>query len=129
MKGRLLVLPLGITVLGLAGCGGDDDPAGGDGDTTPAPAAESAGGTEVTSHIVDFEFDPETLTVAAGTTVTWTNEDSARPTPSRTTATWVPTRGPTWARATRSSSPTTTRVTYPYICGIHNYMTGTITVQ
>lgn len=38
----------------------------------PAPAASAA--TPVT--IADFEFNPQTLTVAPGTTVTWTNTDS-----------------------------------------------------
>jgi plastocyanin len=65
-------LALGIVV---AGCGGDDD--GGDSgspDTKeqPAPAAEG-GSAEVSMK--DIKFNPSEVTVKAGDTVTWTNDD------------------------------------------------------
>lgn len=41
-------------------------------DSEEEPAAENA------VNIVDFSFNPETLTVKKGTTVTWTNKDEAR---------------------------------------------------
>jgi plastocyanin len=126
VKGRLLVLTLGITVLGLAGCGGDDDPAGGDGDTTPAPAAESAGGTEVS--ISDFTFQPGDLTVPAGSTVTWTNEDGS-PHAIQDDSDLGADEGPSMDQGDTFQLTYDEPGTYTYLCGIHNYMTGTITVE
>ena len=70
------------TLLTLAGCGGDDD--SGDADPAPAataaptqdeqPAAEPAGDATIT--IADFAFGGITE-IAAGTTVTIINNDSA----------------------------------------------------
>jgi plastocyanin len=65
-------LALGIVV---AGCGGDDD--GGDSGSAdtkeqPAPAAEG-GSAEVSMK--DIKFNPSEVTVKAGDTVTWTNDD------------------------------------------------------
>ncbi|HZL15648.1 MAG TPA: plastocyanin/azurin family copper-binding protein, partial [Verrucomicrobiae bacterium] len=69
---------------------------------------------------------PASLTVKAGTTVTWTNNDS-------------PTHSVKWADGAAGSSPLTTGssytrtfatpVTYAYVCGIHASMHGTIVVN
>ena len=46
-------------------------------DGTPAPADDDGGApSEVSVEIKDFAFNPETLSVAPGTTVTWTNNDT-----------------------------------------------------
>ena len=59
---KLLIGPLLLMVF-FAACGGGGDGGGG------------AGGNEV--QMVDGQrFDPETLTVSVGDTVTWTNESS-----------------------------------------------------
>ena len=62
----------------LAGCGsGDSDPATSAASapttTMTAAAAESTDKVE----IADFAFDPPTISVKAGTEVTWTNSDDA----------------------------------------------------
>jgi plastocyanin len=46
--------------------------------TTPATAPAATGGTAAASAVAiqNFAFSPKTLTVAPGTTVTWTNNDS-----------------------------------------------------
>ena len=44
--------------------------------TTPATSAGGSGGTAASVSIQNFAFTPKTLTVAPGTTVTWTNNDS-----------------------------------------------------
>jgi plastocyanin len=64
---KLLALLLACMALGLvvAGCGGDDDDDGGGG---------GGGGASVTMEGIAFE--PAEITVSAGDTVTWTNEDS-----------------------------------------------------
>ena len=76
-----------VAAVALAGCGkisnsyGQTNPSGG-GAATPMPTMSSGGGavTPATGHSVaiqGFAFSPQTLTVKAGTTVTWTNGDSA----------------------------------------------------
>jgi len=83
---RVLAALLTCMALGLvvAGCGGDDDDDGGGGAaaTTEQPADEGgggggggAGGAEVTMEGIAFK--PAQVTISAGDTVTWTNNDSA----------------------------------------------------
>jgi plastocyanin len=80
MTKRLLVLLLGCLALALvaAGCGGDDDDnggggGGGSGGGAQAPAA--TGGSAKVS-MKDIKFNPGTVKISAGDTVTWTNDDS-----------------------------------------------------
>ena len=77
MTKRWLALLLGCLALALvaAGCGGDDDDngGGGGGGQQQAPAATSGGG-DVTMK--DIKFNPSTVDVKVGDTVTWTNDDS-----------------------------------------------------
>jgi plastocyanin len=80
MSKRWLALLLGCLALGLvaAGCGGGDDDnggggGGGGGSTAPAPSA-SGGSASVT--LKDIKFNPSTVNIKAGDTVTWTNDDS-----------------------------------------------------
>jgi amicyanin len=80
---RLLVLLMACLALGLlvAGCGDDDDDSGnggGGGANTEQPADEGgggggAGGTEV--GMQNVQFDPADVTIKAGETVTWTNDE------------------------------------------------------
>ena len=92
-----------------------------------SPAASQPGaaaGDAVT--IQNFAFAPASLTVKAGATVTWTNQDS-------------PSHSVKWDDGTASSAPlatgsTYTRTfatagTYAYVCGIHASMHGTIVVN
>jgi plastocyanin len=84
---KLLVLLIACLALTVAACGDDDDDDGGDGaattteqtDTGAAPPADEGGGggggEAVTVDIPAIEFDPTDVTVAAGSTVTWTNSD------------------------------------------------------
>ncbi len=80
---RLLALLIACLALTLTACGGDDDDddAGNGGTATPTTeqtdtgAAPPAGGETVEVDIPSISFDPEEVTVQAGTTVTWTNSD------------------------------------------------------
>jgi plastocyanin len=77
--------------------------------------------------IDNFTFTPQTLTVKAGTTVTWTNKDD------------IPHGIASDNNAFRRSKALdtddkfaftfTTPGTYKYFCYIHPHMTGTIVVQ
>jgi plastocyanin len=58
---------------GLVACGDDDDDGGGGGAddaTTEAPA-------RVAVSLTDFQFNPANITLSKGSTVQWTNDDSA----------------------------------------------------
>ena len=113
-------------VLVLAACGGgDDDDAGSTTSTTastttePSSSSTSAPAEPVSGDAVtikDFAFAPKALLVAAGTTVTWTNDDS-----STHTATGDDGEFDTKSsrRETPGSSPSTRPAPSPYHCGIH----------
>ncbi len=71
--GRAPAIALGLIVaIALIGCGGA---ASGNGDGA-ASTPTSAGARGATVTIKDYAFDSPTLTVKAGTTVTWTNRDA-----------------------------------------------------
>jgi plastocyanin len=78
---RWLALLLACVALVAVGCGGDDDDdgngggggGGGAAETTEEPSA-AGGGTEVSMK--DIKFNPGSVTVNAGDTVTWVNDDS-----------------------------------------------------
>jgi plastocyanin len=75
--------------------------------------------------IVDFAFQPASLEVAAGTTVTWTNNGQARHTATADDGTFDSGR----LRPGESFSFTfNTPGTFAYHCDVHPDMTGTIVV-
>ena len=84
---------------------------------------------QVTATVVamqNYAFLPATVTVSAGSTVTWTNNDSVDHQPMSDTGAWdagvVP--AGTSSRGLVFSTPGT----YPYHCVFHPDMTGTIVV-
>ena len=95
--------------------------------TSPTGGGAASGGNSVT--IKNFAFQPQTLTVKAGTTVTWTNQDSTPHTVQFSDKS-IPTSPDLSAGGGQSTYTHTFTAagTYPYICGIHNYMTGTVKV-
>jgi plastocyanin len=77
--------------------------------------------------IQDFKFSPACISVATGTKVTFTNQDSVTH-----TATASSTGGFDSGDLTQGQSYSktfTTAGTYPYICDIHQYMKGTVVVR
>lgn len=86
-------------------------------DAAPADAAVT---------IADFAFGPETLEITAGTTVTFTNNDSASHTATADDGSFD-----TGAIAQGESATVTfdTPGTYTYVCSFHPAMTGTIVVS
>jgi plastocyanin len=126
----LLVLALGGFL--LAGCSDDadssDDASSDDATTDDSASDGSSGGGEATDAvtIVDFAFDPDGATVAAGSTLTFTNEDGATH-----TATADDDSFDTGDLEEGDSAEVTLDEPgeISYFCDIHNYMTGTITVE
>ena len=93
-----------------------------------SPAAEddeeTAGGDAV--EIVDFTYEPAELTVAVGTTVTWTNQDTAPHTATAEDLSFDSGRldqGQSFEYAFEEAG------TFVYVCQFHPNMTGTITVE
>jgi plastocyanin len=122
-----LVVFLAVAAVGgvaATGCGGDDDaPA------TPAAAMTEGGAGGASNErveIADFAFDPETVTVDAGTKLTWTNDDEA---PHTATAddgsfdTGTLKLDDTGAVALDQAG------TYTYYCRFHPFMKGTVEVR
>ena len=77
-----------------------------------------------TVRMVDFAFEPETLTVKVGTTVIWVNEDSAAHKIKSSTF-----NSQNMKRADSFSQTFSEPGVYEYICDIHPSMTGKITVE
>ena len=107
-----MVFPIAVLglVLALGSCS-----------SAPAPTTENS------VNIQNFAFSPATLTVSAGTTVTWTNLDS-------TTHKVVSDSGSELDSPNMDNGNTyvhtfNTAGTYAYHCGIHTYMKGTVIVQ
>jgi plastocyanin len=85
----------------------------------------STGGDSIT--ISNFMFMPMTNTVAPGATVSVTNKDSATHTLTATGGQF--TTGDIAQNQTRTFKAPMKPGTYNYICNIHQYMMGTITVR
>jgi plastocyanin len=84
----------------------------------PPPAAEV--------KIDNFSFNPATLTVAVGTTVTWTNRDDI---PHTVVSTDNVFKSKVLDTDEKFSYTFSKAGTYPYFCSIHPKMTGKIVVQ
>src|SRR5579862_2911793 len=89
--------------------------------TTQDKAAQSA---EV--KIDNFTFAPLTLTVAAGTTVTWTNKDDI---PHNVVSADKAFKSKVMDTDEKFSFTFTKAGNYDYFCGIHPKMTGKVVVQ
>ncbi|MGH3718790.1 MAG: cupredoxin domain-containing protein [Pseudonocardiaceae bacterium] len=122
-----------VAVLGLvASCGGAADTSGGGGaPSAPAvpstPAVPPASAASATVVMKNFTFMPASLTVAPGTRITVTNEDQAPHTVTANDKSFDTGRisGGERGEITAPTKPGS----YPYICTIHPYMTGTLIVQ
>jgi plastocyanin len=91
----------------------------------PAHAQSAAAANSIS--IDNFTFNPPTLTVKAGTTVTWTNKDDIPH--GIASANNAFTRSKAMDTDDSVSFTFTTPGSYEYFCYIHPHMTGTIVVQ
>jgi plastocyanin len=88
---------------------------------TPAPAAR-----QVSATIQNVAFSPNSITVARGTTVTWTNLDSMAHTVTADNGSWGSTS--TLGQGGTYSHVFTSPGSYTYHCAIHSFMKGTVIV-
>jgi plastocyanin len=85
----------------------------------PAPATADV-------KVDNFSFGPATLTVAVGTTVTWTNRDD---TPHTVVSTDSVFKSKVLDTDEKFSYTFAKPGTFPYFCSIHPKMTGKVVVQ
>ena len=94
--------------------------------TAAGEAVVAAAASPATVEIDNFTFAPATLTVTAGTTVTWKNADDS---PHR-----IGDQNGTFKSAALDTDDTFSHTfaapgEYPYICTMHPYMVGKIVVR
>ena len=89
-------------------------------------AAPSAAETVAEVKIDNFSFTPATLTVAAGTTVTWTNHDDI---PHNVVSDDKSIKSKTLDTDEKFAFTFSKPGTYSYFCSIHPKMKGTVVVQ
>lgn len=140
---RLLAVLIACLSLGIvaAGCGDDnDDSGGGSADTTEQgtdtggksqPATGGAAPNRAGVIMRNIQFNPQSVTVAKGGTVTWANGESV---PHDVTKESGP--GPDFSSGKGNlKQGDTYKVTFKtagkvnYVCTIHPNMTGTVTVK
>jgi plastocyanin len=114
-----------------AAAGGlDADPSAMPGMAMPAaPAAASAGDAPVATDTVaiqNFAFSPATVTVKAGSTITWTNSDQDPHTV--TSMNNGPLHSPPMSNGDTYRYTFTAPGRYEYLCTIHPFMTATVVV-
>ena len=119
-----------------AGCGSDNSSSDSGGGSTKAkepakPKTGGGGGKAAAVSLKNIQFSPKALSVAAGTTVTWTNDDSVN---HDVTKTGGP--GPKFSSGSGNMAQGDTykqKLTTPgkidYVCTVHPGMAGTITVK
>ena len=115
------VLILSIMLFVFGGCSNDSTSSYGS--TTPPP---SGGGTTNTINMAGNVFSPSTMTIAKGTTITWTNNSGVTHTSTSNTSVWD--TGDIAAGASKTTTFNTSG-SFPFHCKYHSMMTGTITVN
>jgi plastocyanin len=131
---RRLLLPVLVTAVAIAigsvliiALAADSSGGGSSASTGMAPAKGvpgSAGGP-VKIDIRDFKYVPETVTVRAGSPVTWINDDMA---PHTATATGVFDTG-TVQRGDSKALTLSKPGSYSYVCEFHPFMKATVVVK
>jgi plastocyanin len=146
------LLAAGLLMLTLAACGGStatnppsaaapsspaasapaspSEPASPSGPASPSAAAgvcgEAEGPGQVAASARNFAFNPATITVKAGEKVTWANGD---PAPHSIVLDGGECESPSFGEGESTTLVFNVAGSYPFHCGIHPNMTGTITVS
>lgn len=97
-------------------------------DANPGSSSTDGGGQAPNSvSISNFAFSPQTITVTAGTEITWTNKDAAAHTVTSDDGNF-PSSG-NLSQGQTYKVTFSTAGTYPYHCAIHPSMKGTVIVN
>lgn len=129
---RLTVLTFAV-ILATAACSGTSSPAPSAPPSVAPPAAPSvavpvapSAGTGSAVSIVNFSFQPVTITISVGTAVTWTNTASTGHTVTADDGSF---KSNTLGSGVTFSQTFATAGTFTYHCSIHPSMKGTVTVH
>lgn len=120
------LMKLGLAAISLAalvvviGCGGNSSPVA----ATPPPAGGGGGGAASVS-IANLAFAPTSISVKAGQSVTWQNNDTTTHTATADGGAFD--TGAVAPGASRSATMNTPG-TFSYHCTIHPFMTASVTV-
>jgi plastocyanin len=123
------VVTLAVCAGLLASCSSSGG--GSKGSTSSGASSSGSGSSASTStgdtvDVKNFSFTPASLTVAKGTTVTWKFDDSAN---HNVTASDKSFKSADMHTGGSYSFTFNSAGTYNYICSIHQYMKGSITVK
>ena len=77
-------------------------------------------------NINNFMFDPASITIKVGTTVTWTNQESATHSVVASDGSW---ESPSLNTGDTFSHTFDKAGTFEYVCGFHSRMMGTVIVE
>ena len=127
---RLAVIP--AVLMCAVACGNNSSTTSPSPTPSPVPAPGGGGPSTPVSIPMGAEvlgnraFSPDTLNVAAGTTVMWTNNDAVSHTTTSNTNAWnsgIVAPGGTYSFTFQTAG------SYQYHCAIHPGMVGTVVVQ
>jgi plastocyanin len=116
-----------VGAIALTGCGGGDSGSTkGPGSSSTTTGSTAAAVSTDRIDIADFKYDPDAVTVTAGTTVTWANSDDAAHTATADDSSFDTgdlERGD--SKAITLEKPGT----YSYYCRFHPFMKATVEVR
>lgn len=111
-------------VLIFSACGGDAE---GEKSAEGKEADADAGTAGTPVGIANFLYEPQEVQVAPGTKVTWTNKDTAPHNVQDLSDLDIPI-GRDLGQGEKFSITYEKPGSYPYVCGLHTWMTGTVKV-
>ena len=119
-----------MCLLAVAGCGGGGG-GGGEGATTPPPTETPAkpAGKVVHVRMKNIKFVPRSITVHAGDTVIWENDDSVAHTVTKDTGPGAEFDSDQLAPGAKFKQAFAASGTVHYVCTIHANQDGTIVVK
>lgn len=142
-KGMTLIIVLAVVLVVAAGAyfyfsnpaytnsnaNTNTNPSANTGAQTQVPPNTNTGSSPSTQdvQIMNFAFSPSSLTIHAGDTVVWTNQDSAGHSVVSDSGSEI--NSPVMSTGQTYSHTFTTPGTYTYHCSVHLSMKGTIIVQ
>lgn len=111
----------------LAACGGGDGGSSSSADGMSEDGRNEAPAAEATDEVAvaDFQFNPDAVEIGSGAELTWTNQDGFD---HQITVRDGGFESDAFGEGESVSTTFDTAGEYEYFCGIHNSMTGTITV-
>ena len=120
---------MALTFAACSSSGSTTTTTGGASSSVPTTAGGGGGGGAATDAIVikNFAFSPASITVKPGATVTVTNKDSVAHTVTASNGGFN--TGDIQPGASATFTAPNSAGSYPYICSIHQYMTGTLIVS